>query len=81
MVLGDLGSRISNAIRSMSRESVVDEAILDKLLKEIGNALSAADVNYKMVAELRKNIKEKIGLAELPSGIDKKHVIRQVLDI
>lgn len=79
MVLGELGSKITNAIRSMSQTNVVDEAVLETLLKEIGNALLASDVNFKMVVELRKNIKDKVALADLASGIDKKRVIRQAV--
>jgi signal recognition particle GTPase len=39
MVLNELGSRITTALAAMSREMVIDEAVLDACLKEICAAL------------------------------------------
>lgn len=62
MVLSELGSRITNALRNMSRQTVIDKDVVNNLLKEIGNALIAADVDVKLVLNLRKNIMSNIDL-------------------
>lgn len=47
-------------------------------LKEIGNALIAADVNFQLVIKLRKNIKTAINLQELAVGMNKRKIIQKV---
>lgn len=78
MVLAELGSKITNAIRQMNSEPVIDEAVVDSLLKEIGNALVLADVNVPMVAKLKMNIKKRVSLEEIASGLNKRKIIKQV---
>ena len=41
MVLGDLGKRITAAVRKMSSNPVFDEDVLNEMLKEIAMALMA----------------------------------------
>jgi len=65
MVLFDLGNRITGALRNLSNKSVVDQEAIDEMLKEIGNALLAADVNLKQVLAMRQNIKAKVNLEEM----------------
>lgn len=48
------------------------------MLKEIGNALVQADVNIKLVLNLRKNLKESLKLEKMPGGIDKRTAITKV---
>ena len=67
MVLFDLGNRITGALRNLSNKSVVDQEAIDEMLKEIGNALLAADVNLKQVLTMRQNIKAKVNLEEMVS--------------
>ncbi len=57
MVLAELGSKITSAIRKMTNSSVVDEEVLTAMLKEICAALLESDVNVKLVLQLRANIK------------------------
>lgn len=57
MVLADLGRKITDALRTMSNKTVIDEEVLNDMLKLICAALLEADVNVKLVAQLRKNIK------------------------
>lgn len=48
------------------------------MLKEIGNALVLADVNVPLVAKLKMNIKKRISLEEIASGLNKRKIIKQV---
>ena len=40
MVLAELGNRITNALRTMSVSTVIDEEVLDAMLKDIGDTVS-----------------------------------------
>ena len=57
MVLAELGGKITSALRKMANATVVDEEVLTGMLKEICAALLEADVNVKLVQQLRTNIK------------------------
>jgi signal recognition particle subunit SRP54 len=78
-VLAELGSKITRAIVNMRNSTVIDESVLDEMLKEIGNALVAADVNFQLVLKLRKNIKSQINLEELAAGLNKRKIIQKVV--
>ncbi len=49
------------------------------MLKEIGNALIEADVNVKLVAQLRKSIKATVNLKELSPAVNKKRLIQKAV--
>ncbi|THH20681.1 hypothetical protein EW146_g733 [Bondarzewia mesenterica] len=70
MVLADLGRKLNAALSSLNRAPVVDEKVLDALLKEVCNALLESDVNVKLVAQLRSKVKTKVK-ASLESSGDK----------
>lgn len=57
MVLADLGRKITSAIRSLNSATVINEEVLDNMLKEISRALIEADVNVMLVKRLRDNVK------------------------
>lgn len=79
MVLAELGNKITNALRQMSNVTVIDEEAVDNMLKEIGNALVMADVNVPLVAKLKMNIKKRISLEEIASGLNKRKIIKQAV--
>lgn len=62
----------------MNNATVIDDEIVEAMLKEIGNALIQADVAVNLVIALRKNIKNKIKLEELAAGLNKRKIIKQV---
>ena len=78
MVLAELGQRITHALASMSAASVIDEAVLDACLKEIATALLQADVNVKLVAGLRNNVKKRVNVEQMAQGLNKQRVIEKV---
>lgn len=77
MVLADLGRRINAAVSEIGRGATVDEKAFDGMLKEISNALVEADVNVRLVASLRKNVKSKVKLNELGPGVNRKRLIQK----
>ena len=62
MVLGDLSSRITSAIKSLGKSAVVDDEQIDACLKEISTALLQSDVNVKLVMTLRNAIRNQVKL-------------------
>lgn len=79
MVLNELGNRITTALAAMSREMVIDEAVLDACLKEICSALLQSDVNVRLVAGLRNNIKKRVNMDELAAGLNKRKIIEKAV--
>jgi signal recognition particle subunit SRP54 len=57
MVLADLGRKLTASLRSLSTATVIDEEVLNEMVKELCTALIEADVNAKLVFQLRSNIK------------------------
>ena len=78
MVLAELGSQITNALLKMRNSTIIDQTVIDEMLKEICNALIGADVNVKLVLKLRTNIKSSLNLEEIASGINKRKLIQKV---
>ena len=49
MVLNELGSKITAALARVQNAEVIDDALLDAVLKDIATALLQADVNVRQV--------------------------------
>ncbi|KAF9393690.1 Signal recognition particle [Podila verticillata] len=79
MVLADLGRKINGAIQSMSKANVVDEKVIDDMLKEICKALMESDINIRLIQNLRKNIKTGITLEENTGAVNKKRNIQKAV--
>lgn len=77
MVLADLGSKIRSAVSKVSRAAVIDKAVVDEMLKDIGNALVAADVNVRQIIQLKVNIQRRINDSDVPSGFNKQRLIQK----
>jgi|SaaInlStandDraft_6_1057023.scaffolds.fasta_scaffold17230_1 signal recognition particle subunit SRP54 len=76
MVLTDLGLKITGALRKLGEKSVVDKEALDDLLRDLCNALLQADVNVKLVFQLRANIAKAVDLDSQAPGVNKKRLIQ-----
>ena len=59
MVLGDLGAKITGALKKLQNKQVIDENVINELLTEIASALLSSDVNIKYIAKLRDAVKTK----------------------
>lgn len=78
MVLGELGNKITGALRKMTDATILDEQVVTDMLKEICNALVASDVNIKLVFQLRESLKTRLKLEEMAAGINRRKSIRKV---
>ncbi|KAI7853214.1 SRP54-type protein [Circinella umbellata] len=79
MVLADLGRKINSALIDLSKAPVVDEKVLDALLKDICAALLASDVNVMLVQRLRNNVKKSVNINEMGGGVNKKKIIQKAV--
>eukprot|EP00639_Heterosigma_akashiwo_P027973 CAMPEP_0194675366 /NCGR_PEP_ID=MMETSP0295-20121207/8216_1 /TAXON_ID=39354 /ORGANISM="Heterosigma akashiwo, Strain CCMP2393" /LENGTH=536 /DNA_ID=CAMNT_0039559689 /DNA_START=34 /DNA_END=1644 /DNA_ORIENTATION=+ len=60
MVLQELGSKLTGALKKLQTSAVVNDEVVDAILQEISRALLEADVNVQMVGALRRKIKEQL---------------------
>eukprot|EP01126_Amoeba_proteus_P046783 TRINITY_DN5303_c0_g1_i8.p1 TRINITY_DN5303_c0_g1~~TRINITY_DN5303_c0_g1_i8.p1 ORF type:complete len:383 (+),score=66.21 TRINITY_DN5303_c0_g1_i8:204-1352(+) len=79
MVLAELSSQITNALRKVRSATVVDQEVINEMLKEICNALISADVNIKLVFSLRQSIAKQLDLENMASGLDKRRTAKKVV--
>ena len=79
MVLADLGGQISSALQNLQNSTVIDETVLNDLLKTITISLMRADVNVQLVKKLRDSILQEVKLDELASGINKRRAIQRAV--
>jgi signal recognition particle subunit SRP54 len=79
MVLADLGRKITAALRSLSSATVINEEVLNSMLKEICAALLAADVNVVLVKKLRENVRSVIDFDEMAAGLNKRRMIQSAV--
>lgn len=57
---------------------VIDETVMNNLLKAIALALLQADVDVRLVRKLQDNIKAKVNLEEVAAGHNKRKLIQSV---
>ena len=79
MVLQELGSKLTAALHKMQSVTVISEEVLDKMLKDIAAALLEADVNVRVVMELRKAIKTRANLEEESAGTNRRKMIQKAV--
>lgn len=79
MVLADLGRKITSALRSLSSATVINEEVLNSMLKEICSALLAADVNVVLVKKLRENVRSVIDFEDMAAGLNKRRMIQSAV--
>ncbi|XP_014249055.1 signal recognition particle 54 kDa protein [Cimex lectularius] len=76
MVLADLGRKITSALRSLSNATIINEEVLNSMLKEVCAALIEADVNIRLVKTLRENVRAVIDFEEMAGGLNKRRMIQ-----
>ncbi|PVH99277.1 signal recognition particle protein [Periconia macrospinosa] len=79
MVLQDLGRRINAAVNDLTRSPNLDEKAFESMIKEISSALLEADVNVKLVMNLRNSIKRSVDFKHLAPGVNKKRVVQKAV--
>jgi len=81
MALERLGSSLYDALKKVFRVSVVDEATVKELARDIQRALLQADVNVKLVLDISRRIEERALKENVPPGISRReHVIKVVYE-
>ena len=81
MALDRLGSSLTDAIKKIFKSSVVDEATVKELVRDIQRALLQADVNVQLVLGISKRIEERALNEKVPPGISRReHVIKVVYE-
>ncbi len=81
MALDRLGSSLYDAIKKVFKASVVDEATVKELVRDIQRALLQADVNVQLVLQISKSIEERALKEKVPPGISRReHVIKVVYE-
>jgi signal recognition particle subunit SRP54 len=69
MVLAELGQKITQALKKLNQATVIDEAVLADIMKDICNALMSADINLQQVLRLRENVKNQVKLMQTNSSV------------
>lgn len=81
MSLERLGSSLYDALKKVFRATVVDEATVKELVRDIQRALLQADVNVQLVLGISKRIEERALKEKVPPGISRReHVIKVVYE-
>jgi signal recognition particle subunit SRP54 len=77
----DLGEGIRKALAKVTGASVVDEAAVEELVKELQRVLISNDVNVQLVLDLTGKIKQQAINEKPPAGIAlREHVVKIVYD-
>ena len=79
MVLADLGRKINAALHSLSKATVINEEVLNDMLKDVCAALLEADVNVRQVKQLRENVRSVIDFDKMAQGLNKRRMIQQAV--
>jgi signal recognition particle subunit SRP54 len=81
LALDRLGSSLTDAIKKLFKSSVVDEAAVKELVRDIQRALLQADVNVQLVLGISKSIEDRALKENVPQGISRReHVIKVVYE-
>ena len=68
MVLADLGRKINAALLSLNKATIINEEVLNNMLKEVQRALLEADVNIRLVKQLSENVRKVIDFDDMAQG-------------
>ncbi|XP_025405999.1 signal recognition particle 54 kDa protein [Sipha flava] len=79
MVLADLGRKITSALRGLNNASIINEEVLNSMLKDICAALLEANVNVMLVKKLRENVRNVIDFDEMAGGLNKRRMIQSAV--
>lgn len=81
MVFSGLAEKLQDTFRKLKGKGRLTEADVDEALKEVRRALLAADVNFQVVKDFIKRVKERaVGQDVLSSLTPAQHVIKIVHD-
>jgi len=80
MVLAELGTKITQALRKLNSQTIIDDKALGECLTEISIALLNADVNIKHVAKLKDSVNTQVKLLmQKEKGSNIRRLIQQTV--
>ena len=79
MVLHELGVQLTQSLSRLHKSAVVDDETLNEIIKEICSALLSADVNVKLVKDLRKKVSDRVKLETEESGSNTARLVEKAL--
>ncbi|NWF96424.1 MAG: signal recognition particle protein [Candidatus Thorarchaeota archaeon] len=81
MVLEGLGKALNSALKRILGASIIDEEVVNELVKDIQRALLVADVDVALVMAITERVRKQALDETLPRGISRReHVVRVVWD-
>ncbi|KAK8796312.1 hypothetical protein WA171_004273 [Blastocystis sp. BT1] len=79
MVLAELGKGLTSALAKLQTTTVIDDNVVNDVIKEVSNALLHSDVNLRIVMKLRETIKNRIAIESSGSGVNKRRIIQRAV--
>jgi signal recognition particle subunit SRP54 len=79
MVMEKLGQSLKGVLKKIAGAPLVDEKLVNEIVKELQRALLHADVNVKLVFELSKNIKERALSKDIPKNISYRDYLVKIV--
>ncbi|HTW55661.1 MAG TPA: signal recognition particle protein Srp54 [Thermoplasmata archaeon] len=79
MVLDSLGKSLRGVLQKIARGSVVDEALLAEVVRDIQRALLQADVNVQLAIDLTKRVRRRATEEKPPAGASLRDFLVRII--
>jgi signal recognition particle subunit SRP54 len=79
MVLDSLGKSLRGVLQKIARGSVVDEALLAEVVRDIQRALLQADVNVQLTLELTQRVRRRATQEKPPAGASLRDFLVRII--
>lgn len=79
MVLTELGSKLTSALRELSKKRTIDDEALKAVLKSVCGALLESDVNVGVVSRMRANVMRRVDIENTGRLADKGKLIKKAV--
>jgi signal recognition particle subunit SRP54 len=79
MVLDKLSDSLKSTLKKITGASIVDEKLVNELVKDIQRAFLQGDVNVQLVFDITKRIKERALKEEPPGGVTRKEFLIKIV--
>ncbi|MGA8710562.1 MAG: signal recognition particle protein Srp54 [Thermoplasmata archaeon] len=79
MVLDSLGKSLRGVLQKVARGSVVDEALLAEVVRDIQRALLQADVNVQLTLELTQRVRHRALEEKPPAGMSLRDFLVRII--
>ena len=79
MVMENLSSSLKNVLKKIAGAPIIDENLINELVKDIQRALLHADTNVQLVFDLSKDIKERALKEQPPKGVNPREYLVNIV--